>query len=623
MTKALQACYATLFILLLNFPVAAVAKGAVNFSDMEHEINLQPWRTYQKLLGLQSTAESYDELTYLWWLVRKAQAENLIYFYDEFNQTVKQANSLINGNTPPEIQTRLLFFQGLIERRNGQFSDAIVTFTEALKLANNAKLSSLYIFAKQELAYTQTLTEVYTSSLLDMQAAYIEAFALQDQYLIATINETYGAIYGYLDDFEQSIAYYQRALDGYQNLQYPAHIAEALYGLASTYRYWKKYDIAIKYFKKYQQQIGYTPNSNISFFSAYGLGMTLAEKGDCEQALSVIKQALALKGVKDYNAELYKRQASCLISFSQLAAAEQALASADAIFAEMPELRGTTWQIELLKIKAELAHAHGQHESAYELLKQYNEQYIQLLIKNSTQRLLEVRANQEGERKTVSEDLQRKSEKIAQLQQERMQTINAQHANFNVFVAVIALIVLLVIVAQYRSNRKMQLLTIKDPLSGLYNRRYIFDYLNDAVAHGNADKMQLSIILIDIDDFKKINDRHGHPVGDEVIRKVADVGREVFRQEDIFGRIGGEEFLCVLPRTEIGAAEQIAERFLTLINQSTLVKWAHEPITVSIGIAALSSQCHDINQLYINADQALYQAKGLGKNQINVFNSPA
>ena len=75
----------------------------------------------------------------------------------------------------------------------------------------------------------------------------------------------------------------------------------------------------------------------------------------------------------------------------------------------------------------------------------------------------------------------------------------------------------------------------------------------------------------------------------------------------------------VLPRTNIVAAEKIAERFLTLINQSKMVKGHQDTVTVSMGIASLSSQCRDINQLYINADQALYQAKHLGKNQINVF----
>ena len=100
---------------------------------------------------------------------------------------------------------------------------------------------------------------------------------------------------------------------------------------------------------------------------------------------------------------------------------------------------------------------------------------------------------------------------------------------------------------------------------------------------------------------------------------MAEIGSDIFRQGDIFGRIGGEEFMCILPRTDVSTAKQIAERFLCAINQSTVVKGHQDKVTVSIGIAALSPQCHDIKQLYINADQALYQAKHFGKNQISIF----
>jgi diguanylate cyclase (GGDEF)-like protein len=126
-------------------------------------------------------------------------------------------------------------------------------------------------------------------------------------------------------------------------------------------------------------------------------------------------------------------------------------------------------------------------------------------------------------------------------------------------------------------------------------------------------------VLIDIDDFKKINDSYGHPIGDNVIKKVAQVGRDVFRQDDIFGRIGGEEFLCILPRTNIVDSTKIAQRFLALTAASTMVEDHSYQVTVSIGIAEVSLQCKDVNQLYINADKALYQAKHLGKNQVNVF----
>ncbi|UUO23250.1 diguanylate cyclase [Colwellia sp. M166] len=619
MTKALQACYVTLIILLLSFPLTTLADKHVNFIDMDHEIYLEPWLSYQKLIGLQLEAKSYDELHYLWWLLRKAQAENLIYFYDDFSRSVKQANNLVTTSTPLAIQARLSLFQGLIERRQGDYNRSQESLAKALIQAKEAQLSSLYVYGKQELAYTKTLTELFETSLIDIQEAYVEAFALKDQFLIASINETYGAIYGYLQDYKKSIEYYQRALEAYQNLQYPAHIAEAIYGLASTYRYWGKYQLAIEYFEKYQQQIAYTPNSNISFFSAYGIGMTLAEQGDCLAAINVIDKALTLKGIVDYNAELYKRKASCLITLGRFEEAEKALDSAALIFADIPELIGTNWQLEVLKISAELTHARGEYDIGYSMLEQYYRQYTELLLKNSSKRLLKVRASLEVERQKIAQALTAEHLQVESLELEKQQSNTTQDIYFTVFITCGSLIVLIVIIAQYRSNRKMHLLTIKDPLSGLFNRRYIFDYLDKAALADASEKIQMSIILIDIDDFKKINDKYGHPVGDDVICQVAEIGSEIFRQDDIFGRIGGEEFMCILPRTDVTTAKKIAERFLSAINQSTVVKGHQDNVTVSIGIATLSAQCRDINQLYINADQALYQAKHFGKNQIKIF----
>ena len=619
MKKALQAYYATLFIILFCCSLNAVADDEINFIDMDHSIYLDPWQSYQKLMDLQVAAQSYDELTYLWWLLRKAQTENLIYFYDDFNRSVEQANNLVTNQTPLAIQARLSLFQGLIDRRQGEYSRSQELLSKSLLQAKEANLSSLYVFGKQELAYTKTLTEIFETSMVDIQEAYVEAFALKDQFLIASINETYGAIYGYLNDYKKSIDYYQKAFEAYQALNYPAHVAEAIYGLASTYRYWKKYDLAIEYFEKYRNQVDYTPNSNISFFSAYGIGMTLAEKGDCVKAITVIDQALALKGVIDYNAELYKRKATCLIELGQLDEAEEAVFNAASIFANIPELMGTTWQLDVIKISSRLAYARGQYDIGYNMLEQYHDKYTNLLLVNASQRLHKVRARMEIERQEIAQTLAEKRAQISTLEQDKRKKFDYQERYFKFFVMGLALLVLIVILSQYRNNKKMQLLSTTDSLSGLFNRRYIFDYLQSALAGSHPDKTQLSVILIDIDDFKNINDTYGHPVGDEVIRQIATLGHEVFRQDDIFGRVGGEEFLCVLPRTNIIKAKIIAQRFLELINAAQLLKDNEQPVTVSIGIAAYSAKSIDANQLYINADQALYQAKHLGKNQISVF----
>jgi two-component system cell cycle response regulator len=104
--------------------------------------------------------------------------------------------------------------------------------------------------------------------------------------LVAKIHEVYGAIYGYLHDYAQSIEYYQKALTSYQQLAYPAHEAEAIYGLAAIYRYWQKYDLALDYYHRYQKTIDYSPNNvGGKFYALYGISMSLAGKSKCTKYL--------------------------------------------------------------------------------------------------------------------------------------------------------------------------------------------------------------------------------------------------------------------------------------------------------------------------------------------------
>lgn len=591
---------------------------------MDDEIYREPWLSYQKLLKLEHQFESSGNTQKLWWLFRKAQAENLLYLHQDFEKTVADGLTLINDDTPALVSTMFKVFSGVIAQRQGRFQDSVRILESALKQAAEANLYHVYARGKQDLAYTRSLIELYETSLKELQEAYVEAFALEDKFLLAMINETYGAIYGYLGEYKKSVEYYDKALDTYEILGYRAHIAEATYGLASTYRYWKKYDLAIAKFDLYLQQISYTPNKDISFFGAYGLGMTLAEKGDCERANEVISQALLLNGQIDYNAELYKRQASCFVKLNQLQAAQSALDNAAEIFAGLPDLVGTKWVLEVQKVKSEIAYANKQYQGAYDLLDDYLNNYIELLNKKSSDRLVRVRAAMEVERNKVEIALLQQRNEVQQLEVETKQQRNELQSYIIAFSVLVILIILVAMKIQHNSSKKILALSVKDPLSNLYNRRYVFEYLAKLFEHLSPNKSELSLIMIDIDDFKQINDTYGHPFGDNVIREVAKVGQATLRAEDVMGRIGGEEFLCILPRTNAEHSKVIAQRMLEKIAQCQFshAKSSDIQVTVSIGVASLLDDTTDMADLYEQADKALYQAKLEGKNSLHVYNEP-
>jgi len=601
---------------------AALLTDSSVLQNMESELNKYPWKTYQILLTQVDQVEDMSPNYKVWWLLRKAQAENLVYFFDKFERTVEQAQTVINLQTPARVTINFNIFQGLILQRKGLYQQAQIMLKKAKQSAIENKFIYLAVLAKHELAYTRSLTEVYELSLTELQQAYVEAFSLNDEFLIARINEVYGAIYSYMNDYEKSIEYYQKALVSYQKFEYPSYEVEAIYGLASTYRYWKKYDLAIQYYQQYQKAIMFNPdNINGKFYAAYGIAMSEAEEGRCDKALVSLDKAINLEGLIDYKAELYKRKAQCLINQHKLVEAKQSLEKAVEIFAAIPELMGTHWQVEVLEISAELAHIEGDNKKAYQLLKEFNRNEIEILKKSASDSLLRVRGALEAERQNVEISLLQQRAKVQELQFKQQQQKNTTQTYIISIVVILVFFILFFTYVQWQNNKKLVLLSIRDPLSNSFNRRYVFNFLKKMINTNHAEKNTISIMVIDIDDFKLVNDLYGHPFGDIVIREIAKIGAEIMRTEDVIGRVGGEEFLCVLPRINPVQSLHIAQRFVKKVSCCEFLagdKYGSNQkvkVTISIGIATTSEKIKTSSELYIQADKALYHAKHSGKNR--------
>jgi len=158
-----------------------------------------------------------------------------------------------------------------------------------------------------------------------------------------------------------------------------------------------------------------------------------------------------------------------------------------------------------------------------------------------------------------------------------------------------------------------------DPLTNLYNRRSFFELANISFDKSRALFQTISAIMIDIDDFKKINDKLGHHIGDLVLTRLSKVCSENLGTNDILGRFGGEEFIVLLPNTTFEEAQIIAENLRCAIENNPIIirKSDSIPITSSLGVATLTpTTTEDLDVLFEAADKAMYQAKALGKNKV-------
>ncbi|MEM8544123.1 MAG: diguanylate cyclase [Cyanobacteria bacterium P01_H01_bin.119] len=173
---------------------------------------------------------------------------------------------------------------------------------------------------------------------------------------------------------------------------------------------------------------------------------------------------------------------------------------------------------------------------------------------------------------------------------------------------------------------KLKYLAATDALTGVANRRQILELGTKEINRARRYQRSLTALMLDIDHFKVVNDTHGHQVGDRALKMLTRIAQSVLRKGDYLGRLGGEEFVAILPETDAAEAERVAERLRHTLAETNILDGstaldssAPSPeavfITVSIGVTPLAAADHNIDDLIRRVDQALYRAKHLGRNR--------
>ncbi|VXD20183.1 diguanylate cyclase [Planktothrix paucivesiculata] len=166
-----------------------------------------------------------------------------------------------------------------------------------------------------------------------------------------------------------------------------------------------------------------------------------------------------------------------------------------------------------------------------------------------------------------------------------------------------------------RALVKLQQLSQLDPLTQILNRRSFFEYIENQFNRAIHDKSLFSLLILDLDHFKQINDNYGHLTGDQILINFTLAIQNYLRSSDYFGRYGGEEFVILLPDTDQADALKIAQEICDLIAHLSIpTEKGNLNITVSIGVAVFRPQDTRIEDIFDRADQCLYQAKALGRN---------
>ena len=173
-------------------------------------------------------------------------------------------------------------------------------------------------------------------------------------------------------------------------------------------------------------------------------------------------------------------------------------------------------------------------------------------------------------------------------------------------------------------NEQLREMAFRDGLTGLYNHRYFQDLMDNELSRSKRYNKSFSLMILDLDHFKKINDEYGHPVGDVVLKEVSKAIENTIRDSDAAARYGGEEFAIVLPETELKGAAILAERLRKAIEQLEIdTNGCRIDVTVSVGVTCYhpSTNKKEKSEILAEADNALYNSKNKGRNMISIHNN--
>ncbi|MBT0586625.1 diguanylate cyclase [Alteromonas oceanisediminis] len=516
-------------------------------------------------------------------------------------------------------QTLWYFLRGATASKDGQYEAATTALQTARAHAKAHGNRRLWVLSTQELAFNEALQERFEDAFTLLQDAY-NTTAPQQHFELALIEQTLGGVNSYADNYAQALAYYQQALKRYQSLAYPTYIAETLQGIAATFRYQQEWDLALEAYEDYGRALTFQESVGSRFYYHYGKSLTFASSQRCQQALGEIAVALSLSGPLDYVGELFKKQASCAAQIGELALAEDALRNARQILTRSTGLDDTLWHAELIKIESDIALAAGDADRALTLFKRFHDVTQRLHIHKNSERVLALKSALDSARKDAQiEQLTQQAE----LQSLQLIANEAERQRSMLLMGGAVLILLLLIALFFYQRRRARLLyqlSVHDPLTNVFNRRHAIAIIEEWLNRSSHQHGGFCVLMIDIDHFKSINDTYGHGVGDELLVAISATLTSSLRPSDVLARFGGEEFILLLPRTQIKDAKTLAERVCVDVAQTFIENVRGERLnrTASIGLTNVTTTSDTLHDILSRADSAMYEAKAQGRNRVCV-----
>ncbi|MBN2044896.1 MAG: diguanylate cyclase [Anaerolineales bacterium] len=444
-----------------------------------------------------------------------------------------------------------------------------------------------------QIAKTHTHLKNYSEALSDIYRALSIAQQIEDKYLEGQALNTLGMVYLDLSEPFKGLSYIQQGHDILEESENPENIEITYLNFCQAYLKMGVLDKALDFSKKAVQIYQKDGEYKQMTISLIYLGEVYYAREEAQKAMEAFQKALEISRKFNYQCE----SSTALCKLGEILLDQKKYTQAQKYVEESLRLTKEFSQhpnySECHRLLAEMFSQQKKYQQALKHHELYHSSMSQRYQRDLASRVkvLEMANNLETANK-ISEALQEQNHALREEIRLRKQ-----------------------------AQAELEQISRLDGLTGIYNRRYFFELAAREYARSQRYGHPLSAIMIDLDHFKIINDTHGHAVGDQVLVEVAQRVKAAVREVDIVGRYGGEEFVVLLPETELEAAKVLAKRIWhQLTDRPTITSKLLIPINASIGVATYEPDTKiTLDTLIDQADQALYKAKELGRNRIEAF----
>jgi diguanylate cyclase (GGDEF)-like protein len=614
----MRACFVFCFLFSITLPLQANVAGS--YEDMNARLGQELAKLSQEpgksLLALGALKQEPDFRQHPDLMVRLLEATcfslmNLGRFAESAAAAEEgmqqQAIGTIGGS-----KARLLICKAAQLLDQGQLIEGYSIYTQALADAQGDHEKTAFVL--QYRARFLLKYESYQDAVNDLQTAY-ELYnsqkGLEGQANGVLIN--LGMAYLKLRDYDSATSFYQKALSYFEQGNYPYIVARILHSLGETMLLQQDYVQAADYLLQSEQINLTTGNESAALDNYIALGKASIEQDKLEDATRYL--------TKGENIALALNRSSALIDIKILAAA---LAMKNGRLHELDNLSDLLSfkdidQAQLVSV-FELLVKRSLQLKDYAAASDYQQQLLEL-----ERRLYNSNVQQQVTQLKLSFDLKLAEKenlmlRISAENNEKLAQTNADKLALARLLVIISIVTLLVLAAMsfllWLHNKKIKEITLTDELTGIPNRRAVMAQLDEQLKLVQRYDCGVMLGIVDIDHFKSFNDKYGHPFGDVVLKQVAASCAKLLRTTDIFGRLGGEEFLLLLPHTSVSDGMQTAERLRTTVAELNLHATDQQAkVTISIGITQILSS-DSAADCYERADKALYEAKSSGRNKV-------